>query len=60
MIEQIARDAKAAQRELALLSENEKNRIIVAMADAIEENADRILAENAKDVENLKNTKTYT
>ena len=57
MIEQIARDAKAAQRELALLSENEKNRIIVAMADAIEENADRILAENAKDVENLKNTK---
>ena len=57
MIEQIARDAKAAQRELALLSENEKNGIIVAMADAIEENADRILAENAKDVENLKNTK---
>ncbi len=57
MIEQIARNAKAAQRELALLSENEKNRIIVAMADAIEENADRILAENAKDVENLKNTK---
>lgn len=57
MVEQIARDAKAAQRELALLSENEKNRIIVAMADAIEENADRILAENAKDVENLKNTK---
>ena len=57
MIEQIARDAKAAQRELALLSENEKNRIIVAMADAIEENTDRILAENAKDVENLKNTK---
>ena len=57
MIEQIARDAKAVQRELALLSENEKNRIIVAMADAIEENADRILAENAKDVENLKNTK---
>ena len=57
MIEQIARDAKAAQRELALLSENEKNRIIVAMADAIEENTDRILAKNAKDVENLKNTK---
>ena len=57
MIETIANKAKAAQRELALLSENEKNKIIRSMADAIEKNADRILEENARDIENLSNTK---
>lgn len=57
MIETIAKTAKIAQRKLALLSENEKNEIIIAMADALENNIDKILEENKKDIDNLKNTK---
>lgn len=57
MIEAIAKAAKEAQRKLALLSETEKNEIIISMADALEKNTDKILEENKKDIENLKNTK---
>lgn len=57
MIETIVKTAKTAQRKLALLSENEKNAIITAMADALEQNTDKILKENKKDIENLTNTK---
>lgn len=57
MIEAIAKAAKEAQRKLALLSETEKNEIIISMADALEKNTDKILDENKKDIENLKNTK---
>lgn len=46
--------AKGAQAQLRVLSTQEKNRALLAMAAALEENADEILAQNAKDVENAK------
>src|SRR5215210_3471310 len=47
----LARQAKAASRELAKLTTDEKNRCLLAMADALEKNADAIKAANAKDME---------
>ena len=45
----LARAARAASRKLALLSDEERTGALLAIADAIESNAERILAANAKD-----------
>lgn len=42
--------AKTASRYLTTLTESEKNKYLVAMADAIEAKADEIMAENSKDI----------
>jgi glutamate-5-semialdehyde dehydrogenase len=47
----LGRRAKAAARGLALLNTEEKNRCLLAMADAIETQKDAIKAANAKDME---------
>lgn len=47
----ILKQAKAAKGELAKLSSEDKNKALLAMADALEENSAEILEENAKDVE---------
>ncbi len=48
---QLAKQAKAASRELALLTTAEKNACLLAMAEALEKNADAIKAANALDME---------
>jgi glutamate-5-semialdehyde dehydrogenase len=48
---QLARQAKDASRELAKLSTEEKNKCLLAMADAIESSRDGIKLANAKDME---------
>ena len=48
---EILKKAKAAAPYLALLSTQEKNEALNAMANALEENADMILAANREDVE---------
>src|SRR5437667_12621953 len=47
----MARQAKAASRELAKLTTAEKNECLVAMADALEQNRDDIKKANARDTE---------
>jgi glutamate-5-semialdehyde dehydrogenase len=47
---QLARQAKAASRELAKLSTDEKNRALLAMADALEARAPQLKEANAKDM----------
>jgi glutamate-5-semialdehyde dehydrogenase len=47
----LAKQAKAASRALALLSTDEKDRCLLAMAEALEGNKDSIKAANAKDME---------
>src|SRR5436309_1330575 len=47
----LAKQAKAASRELAKLTPDEKNRCLLAMAEALEKNADAIKTANAKDME---------
>lgn len=51
---EILKGAKAAARELALLSTEQKNTALLKMADALEANADKILQANAEDVERAK------
>lgn len=46
----LLQQAKAACPQLAWLGSEEKNRAILQMADAIEANADAILAANAEDL----------
>lgn len=53
---EVLRDAKAAKSRLALLSEQEKNRALLAMADALESAIDEILSENAKDLEAVRDS----
>jgi glutamate-5-semialdehyde dehydrogenase len=48
---ELGRRAKAASRGLALLSTEEKNRCLIAMAEALEGRKDAIAAANAKDME---------
>ena len=48
---QFARQAKAASRELAKLTTAEKNACLLAMATALEQNADAIKCANALDME---------
>src|ERR1022692_1372917 len=50
-ITRLARQAKAASRELAKLTTAEKNSCLLAMADALEKNSDAIQAANALDME---------
>ena len=47
----LGQQAKAASRELAKLTTDEKNRCLLAMAWALEQNAEAIKAANAKDME---------
>src|SRR5213596_2858796 len=47
----MAKQAKAASRELAKLTTAEKNECLVAMADALEQNRDDIKKANARDTE---------
>lgn len=47
----LARQARSASRALGLLSTEEKNRCLLAMADAIESGKDQIKAANARDME---------
>ena len=49
-ITNLTKRAKTASRRLATLTETEKNKYLFAMADAIEANADSIIAENSKDI----------
>lgn len=48
---QLAKQAKAASRELAKLTTAEKNSCLLAMADALEKNSDAIKKANALDME---------
>ncbi|HVU08254.1 MAG TPA: glutamate-5-semialdehyde dehydrogenase [Verrucomicrobiae bacterium] len=48
---QLARNAKAASRELAKLSTHEKNDCLLAMAEALEKNSSAIKEANARDME---------
>ena len=48
---QMARQARAAGRELAQLTTDQKNACLLAMAEAIQENAAPIRAANALDLE---------
>jgi glutamate-5-semialdehyde dehydrogenase len=48
---ELARQAKVASRALALLSTEEKNRCLLAMAEALEASKDAIKAGNAKDMD---------
>lgn len=54
MLEQMGKQAKAAAFVLAQLSTVEKNRALTIIAEQLEQQADRILAENAKDIERAK------
>ena len=53
---EILQGAKSATRALSLLSTEEKNQALLAMADALEENADAILEANDADIESVKDT----
>ncbi len=48
---QLAKQAKAASRELARLTTSEKNECLIAMADALEQNRDDLKKANARDLE---------
>jgi len=48
---QLAKQAKAAARELARLTAAEKNECLLAMAEALEQNRDDIRKANARDLE---------
>jgi glutamate-5-semialdehyde dehydrogenase len=48
---QLAKQAKAASRELAKLTTAEKNKCLLAMADALEKNSDALKQANALDME---------
>ena len=48
---QLAKQAKAASRELAKLTTAEKNSCLIGMAEALEENADALKEANALDME---------
>ncbi|MCW9698499.1 glutamate-5-semialdehyde dehydrogenase [Avibacterium sp. 20-129] len=50
-LEQMGKQAKQAAFALAQCSEKEKNHALQCIADQLEQQADRILAENAKDIQ---------
>ncbi len=54
MIEEIGKKAKVASVELAKLSTDIKNSVLIAMADGLNNNAERIINANRKDVEGSK------
>ncbi|MGN0036294.1 MAG: glutamate-5-semialdehyde dehydrogenase [Bacteroidaceae bacterium] len=49
-LQEILTRVQTASRALALLTDEQKNRVLCAVADAIEQHASDILAENAKDL----------
>lgn len=49
-VQALGRKAKAASRRLAILSTEEKNNALLAIADALEKHAKTVLAENARDL----------
>lgn len=53
---EILKAAKASAPELAILDTEVKNKALMAMADALEENANSILEANAIDISNAKGT----
>ena len=55
MIEEICKKAKAASFQIGKLSTDAKNTALCRMANALEANAEKILAANKKDVEAAKN-----
>ena len=54
MMEEMAKKAKAASIELARLPTATKNRALLAMADSLEREAERIIGANRRDVEQSK------
>lgn len=52
MLEELGKKAAAAKYEVQKLSTEEKNRALAAVADALTENKDSILAANAVDIKN--------
>ncbi len=52
MLTEIGKRAKDAAAKLAVASTEEKNRILLSMANALRENCDKILEANAIDIEN--------
>lgn len=52
MLTEIGKRAKDAAAKLAVTSTEEKNRILLSMANALRENCDKILEANAIDIEN--------
>lgn len=52
MLTEIGKRAKDAAAKLAIASTEDKNKILLAMANALRENCDKILEANAVDIEN--------
>jgi glutamate-5-semialdehyde dehydrogenase len=53
-LEDLGRSAKIASRRLAVLSTREKNAALLAIADALESNAAKILKQNALDIQDAR------
>jgi len=53
---EILQQAKVATAELALLSEQDKNNALLAMADALEDASEEILTANAQDIDAVKDS----
>ena len=53
-MQEILQNAKAAAKKSAALSTARKNEILLAMADALEKNAENVLRANATDMQNAK------
>ena len=56
MTQEIFERVKAASRELALISDEVKNQVLNAVADAIGNNQSKLLAANAKDLSRMERT----
>lgn len=52
-VEKICRDARTASYDLATFDNDKKNKMLICIAEAIESNADKIIAANAVDLESL-------
>jgi len=55
-VRQIARDAQLASRKLSRITETEKNKALLRMAEELERNSKFLLDENSKDVARAKKT----
>ena len=53
VLEDVFKKVKAASKELALISDNRKNEILLAVADAIVKQKDELLEENKKDLNRM-------
>ena len=54
-MKQVGQQARAASRAMARADTNAKNKALLAMAAAIERDAEKLLAANAKDMDHAKN-----